>query len=76
MESVESLEDLATECFRYHSYSSLRAVSCKLIDGVMVLRGEVPSYYLKQMAQEAVLRLEGVQKIDNQIRLMFAMTEG
>jgi hypothetical protein len=32
----------------------LRAVSCDLHQGVLTLRGQVPSYYLKQVAQEVI----------------------
>jgi hypothetical protein len=38
--------DLFADC----SYSSLRRVRCELVDGTLVLRGRVPSYYLKQVA--------------------------
>jgi osmotically-inducible protein OsmY len=35
----------------------------------VVVRGTVESYYQKQMAQEIVRRIEGVQKIDNQLEV-------
>ena len=38
-------------------------------DGRVTLHGTVHSYYQKQMAQEALRRLEGVQTIDNQIEV-------
>ena len=31
----------------------------------VVLRGQVGTYYLKQMAQEVVRRVDGVEQIDN-----------
>ena len=37
---------------------------------MLVLRGCLPSYYLKQIAQEAVAALEGVERIDNQIQVV------
>jgi osmotically-inducible protein OsmY len=37
--------------------------------GVLHLRGSVPSYYLKQVAQELVLDLEGVRLVNNQINV-------
>lgn len=36
-------------------------------DGCMVMAGVLPSYFLKQLAQEAVRSLEGVEAIDNRI---------
>jgi osmotically-inducible protein OsmY len=38
-------------------------------DGRVTLHGTVHSYYQKQMAQEALRRLEGVQTIDNRIEV-------
>jgi osmotically-inducible protein OsmY len=49
---------------------SLKNVSCAWLDGVLVLRGCLPSYYLKQLAQEAVASLDGVARIDNQIQVV------
>jgi len=52
---------------RHSPYRELRRVSCELHDGVLMLRGRVSSYYLKQMAQQLVCRLEGVVEIDNRL---------
>jgi osmotically-inducible protein OsmY len=41
-------------------------------DGRVTLHGTVHSYYQKQMAQEALRRLEGVQTIDNKIEVSWA----
>ena len=38
-------------------------------EGCVTLHGTVHSYYQKQMAQEALRRLEGVQTIDNKIEV-------
>ena len=38
-------------------------------EGRVTLHGTVHSYYQKQMAQEALRRLEGVQAIDNKIEV-------
>src|SRR5262245_65590870 len=62
------LLELAEGCLRRNPYRTLKNVACDCRDGVLVLRGCLPSYYLKQVAQEVVARLEGVQAIDNQIQ--------
>jgi osmotically-inducible protein OsmY len=36
-------------------------------NGCMVMAGVLPSYFLKQLAQEAVRKLEGVEAVDNRI---------
>ena len=40
------------------------------LDGVLVPLCCLPSYYLKQIAQEAVASPEGVKRIDNQIQVV------
>jgi osmotically-inducible protein OsmY len=37
--------------------------------GIVVLRGTVTSYFQKQMAQEAIRRIDGVELIDNQLEV-------
>jgi hypothetical protein len=60
---------LAEGCLWRNPYLALD-VSCACRGGVLVLRGCLPSHYLKQLAQEVVARLEGVQSIDNQIQVV------
>ncbi len=62
--------DVAERCLRRNPYPSLKNISCQVRDGVVVLRGCLPTYYLKQIAQEVVARLEGVEAIDNQIQVV------
>jgi osmotically-inducible protein OsmY len=50
-------------------YLDLRHVSCAYHDGVLVLQGRLPTYHLKQMAQEAVNHLDGVERIENRIEV-------
>ena len=64
------LPELAEGCLRRNPYLALKNVACDCREGVLVLRGCLPSYYLKQIAQEAVAGLEGVERIDNQIQVV------
>ncbi len=63
-------EELAERCLRTHSYPSLKRITCEYRNGVLTLRGCVETYYLKQVAQVGVARLEGVDRIDNQIEVV------
>jgi hypothetical protein len=36
-------------------------------DHTMIITGRVPSYYLKQVLQEALRQVDGVDKIDNRV---------
>ena len=64
------LQELAEGCLRRNPYLALKNVACDCREGVLVLRGCLPSYYLKQVAQEVVARLEGVERIENQIEVL------
>ena len=48
-------------------YRDLAKLGCHVNEGVIVLSGRVSSYYLKQLAQEAVLRLKLALGIDNSV---------
>jgi osmotically-inducible protein OsmY len=48
-------------------YPALRTVSCEFDRGVLRLRGHLPSFYQKQLAQEAVARLSGVTRVVNEV---------
>jgi hypothetical protein len=61
-------DDLATRAeghLRTSIYPELRVIYCDSHEGTLVLRGRVPSYYLKQLAQEAVRSIEGLKSIVN-----------
>jgi hypothetical protein len=57
---------------RLHSnpYQALKAISCDFHEGVLTLRGCLPTWHLKQMAQTAVACLDGVQRIVNAIEVV------
>jgi osmotically-inducible protein OsmY len=49
--------------FRGHQH----AVRVEYEDGVLLVRGCVPSFYLKQVLQTLLVNVEGVETIDNQV---------
>jgi hypothetical protein len=57
--------------FQRSGYAALSRVCCEFQreNGVLHLGGSVPSYYLKQVAQELVADLEGVRVVNNQINV-------
>jgi hypothetical protein len=58
------------EFLHSNPYLVLKHISCDYLDGVLILRGCLPTYYLKQLAQETVADLDGVDRIDNQIQVV------
>jgi osmotically-inducible protein OsmY len=47
-------------------------VRIETTDGLVVLKGSVRSFYQKQMAQEAIRRIDGVERIDNLLEVNWA----
>jgi osmotically-inducible protein OsmY len=64
------IQELAESKLRGNSYLALKNLSCEYEDGTLVLRGCLPTYYLKQLAQETVAHLEGVTRVENQIQVL------
>jgi hypothetical protein len=54
---------------RSNPYLALKNVTCDYHDGVLTLRGCLPTYYLKQLAQEAVGHPGGVRVV-NEIEVL------
>ena len=51
-------------------YPEIRRLSCECNDdGVLFLRGHLASFYQKQLAQHAVLDLEGVTQVVNEVEV-------
>ncbi|HTI49719.1 MAG TPA: BON domain-containing protein, partial [Planctomycetaceae bacterium] len=50
-------------------YHPLGRLTCSVEDGVVTLAGAVPTFFLKQMAQSIVQRIEHVQRIENRVRV-------
>jgi hypothetical protein len=49
-----------------------RRVTLQFQDGVLTLRGRVPTFYLKQLLQSWLKDLDGVREIDNQVDVVSA----
>jgi hypothetical protein len=65
------IQAVAERALRSGPYPALKQLSCDCQDGVLVLRGCLPTYYLKQIAQEVVgLQLKGRGRLDNQIQVV------
>jgi osmotically-inducible protein OsmY len=65
----ETVEESAQGRLLDSPYFALRDVGCVYRDGVLTLRGSLPSYYLKQVAQAVVAEAEGVTMVVNQIKV-------
>ena len=59
----------AADRLRKSAYTILRGVSCEYDEGRLVLRGRLPSFFHKQLAQVAVAGLADVSQVVNQIEV-------
>lgn len=66
---AQEVLEAARDCLRKSSSTVVRAVSCDYDQGVLVLRGRVPSFYCKQLAQEAVARVAAGVEVANVIEV-------
>ncbi len=65
-----AVKQIAQDRLRQSPHAALREVSCECEQGVLVLRGRVPTFYCKQLAQETIGQLEGVVQIVNEIQVV------
>jgi osmotically-inducible protein OsmY len=64
-----SLEDRVDVAITTNPYLAGRSLRFETSQGRVVLHGVVGTYYQKQMAQEAVRRIDGVEEIDNRLEV-------
>ena len=64
-----SVESAAQKELAATGYYPLKALSCRFRDGTLTLQGQVPSYFHKQMAQEAIRRVGSIRAIVNEIQV-------
>ncbi len=65
----EVVEAEAEARLRQSPYREIRRVTCEFHEGVLTLRGRVPTFYLKQVAQSLVLWMEGAEEINNRLEV-------
>ena len=71
-QTCDSVVQAIVDCFRTHAYHELRSLTVDYSAGVVTLRGEVTTYYYKQIAQESVRRIAGVIKTINLVDVRYA----
>ena len=67
-----SLADRVDQAIQTSPYVNARMLRFETDGKRVVLRGSVNSYFHKQMAQEAVRRVAGVEQIENCLEVLWA----
>ncbi|MCC6127061.1 MAG: BON domain-containing protein [Pirellulales bacterium] len=70
-ESAGEISAAAKRRIVHEPHLAAQRIWCEFDGARLVLRGQVPSYYCKQLAQEAVADLEGVERIVNEIEVLW-----
>lgn len=65
LERDACLQAAARGALRSSPYRPLWNLPCKVTEGMVVVSGIVPSFYLKQMAQTLLLALDGIRGVQN-----------
>jgi hypothetical protein len=63
-------ESQAIHALRESAHPALRRLSVEQTDTALVIKGSVSSYYLKQLAQEALKGLSGPRTLINQVQVV------
>ena len=61
----EAILGEARQRLQARGYEELRSITCEYHEGMIILRGRLSSFYLKQLAQEAIRTQPGVTIIVN-----------
>jgi hypothetical protein len=67
VDSSVDVEEQARVRLQHSQYRAIRRVTCRFDGGVLILEGHVPTFHYKQLAQTAVVEIEGVDRIVNDI---------
>ncbi len=62
---------LARDRILHQPHLSVQRIWCEYDGRQLYLRGQVPSFYLKQLAQTAVSGLDGVSQVVNEIEVLW-----
>ena len=67
----QDVAEAAGQRLKESGYHELWTITCHYHEGMVFLRGRVNSYYQKQLAQETIRNVAGVEQIFNEIEVEF-----
>lgn len=65
------LERRVNETMQQSQYRQLGRIVCRVDRGIATLHGRVPSYFLKQLAQEQASRVDDVSRVVNLVEVIY-----
>jgi osmotically-inducible protein OsmY len=68
----ERFEEKVSSALRQNPHLQTRNLRFETSEGRVTLRGQVNSWYQKQMAQETLLRLDGIDRVENHLEVCWS----
>jgi osmotically-inducible protein OsmY len=68
----ERFEEKVSSALRQNPHLQTRHLRFEASEGRVTLRGQVNSWYQKQMAQETLLRMDGIDRVENQLEVCWS----
>jgi osmotically-inducible protein OsmY len=68
----ERFEEKVSSALRQNPHLQTRNLRFEANEGRVTLRGQVNSWYQKQMAQETLLRLDGIDRVENHLEVCWS----
>lgn len=65
------LTRISLQHIKSSKYPEVRRIQCEVREGILFLRGQVSSYHFKQLVQEAVRSVEGIECIANHVEVAY-----
>jgi len=63
------VQKTAEELLKSRMLTAARSINCEFREGMLFLRGEVDSYYRKQLAQECAFQIQGIDQVANHLHV-------
>jgi osmotically-inducible protein OsmY len=71
LDGFKRVAEAAKQRILHQPHLTSQRIWCEFEDGHLFLRGQVPSFYHKQLAQAAVAGLDGVGQVVNDIEVVW-----
>jgi osmotically-inducible protein OsmY len=68
-ELAEQFEERVSNALRQNPHLYTRNLRFEASEGRVTLKGQVSSWYQKQMAQESLFQLDGIDQVENQLEV-------
>jgi hypothetical protein len=65
----DGLRTAVLDLLHSSGYAALRRLQCEVTEAVVIVHGILPSYFLKQMAQTIIQRIDGIQSVTNLVEV-------